>query len=59
MGAGLVTYTDKGVEFDTRTATLRLSLIPPRTITVKAIDELTGQEKTYLLRVSSRGLCLV
>lgn len=38
---------------------LRVDLNHPRIIQVRAVNELTHVEKTYLLKITEKGLCLV
>ena len=38
---------------------LFIDLSYPRTIMVKAFNGLTGVDKTYILKITEKGLCLV
>lgn len=58
-GTQLSEYEKTGIEFDPIKNEIRIDLSEPRGISVKAIDELTGQVKVYMLRVTrSRALVL-
>lgn len=48
-----------GIELDAERQELRVDLNQSRTITVRAVNELSRIEKTYLLKVTPKGLCLV
>ena len=62
MEAGLKdkeTYLVRGIELDLDGSHLKVDMNQPRNILVDAVDGLTGYSKTYILKVSKRGLCLV
>lgn len=55
----LSAYVLDGIEVDPKLNELRVDLNQPRTLTVRAVNEVTGVEKTYVLKVTPKGLCLV
>jgi hypothetical protein len=59
MISTLTEYVLTGIVLDAEKGELRVDLNQPRTITVRAVNELTRQEKTYILKVTAKGLCLV
>lgn len=59
MATGLTEYLLHGIEVDTARNELRVDLNQPRTIQVRAINELTRVEKLYILKITEKGLCLV
>lgn len=59
MISGVTEYVMNGIALDSDKGELRIDLNQPRTITVRAVNELTRVEKTYLLKVTPKGLCLV
>jgi len=53
------TYIRDGIAFMPEENKIRIDLSHPRSIIVHAVDELTGEIKLYMLRVTSkRSLCL-
>ena len=59
MISTLTEYVLTGIVLDAEKNEIRIDLNQPRTITVRAVNELTRQEKTYLLKVTPKGVCLV
>jgi len=51
--------TGAGVDLDSHKNELRIDLNRPRTITVHAVNEFLRIDKTYILRITSKGVCLI
>lgn len=49
-----------GIELNAEKAELTVDSTKPKAIPIRAVNELTGEVKNYMLRVTSKGgLCLV
>lgn len=59
MATAVTEYLLHGIEVDPQKNELRIDLNQPRTIQVRAINELTRVEKLYILKITEKGLCLV
>lgn len=63
MGAGVIgtteRYIEKGVEYRHELGRLFIDMAAPRLIEVVGLNSLTGKEKTYILKVTEKGICLV
>ena len=61
METGLIDRDTKdvGVLFDPVAEVLLVDMSKPRLISVRARHPLTRLEKTYILKVSEKGICLV
>lgn len=59
MMSSLTEYVLTGIVLDADRGELRIDLNQPRTILVRAVNEATREEKSYILKVTKKGLCLV
>lgn len=52
-------YMLTGIDLDADANILRIDLNTPRIIRVIGVNESTGQQREYFLKVTPKGLCLV